>query len=241
MSDTIVLEESGSAGAATTPPTLVSSLEPMVADILLRSRNTLLEILEDRGYDTKVYRNIAPEQILTLAEGHPRALDIFVPKREDSSAPCDRAVVVYSLQTRIKLRLASYIEELFDLFKGTPSEVKKTDDIIIILNEPYQDAFDKEALRQWQILKRRVTFFHIKQVVVHLGRHVLVPPHRKLSPEESRAEMDRLHLTQKSQLPIIKHHDIQARLLGLVPGDIVEILRPSPTAGIARQLRICAA
>jgi DNA-directed RNA polymerase subunit H (RpoH/RPB5) len=59
--------------------------------------------------------------------------------------------------------------------------------------------------------------------------------------EEGKAEMERLHVTQKSQLPLIKHHDIQSRLMGLVPGDIVEIMRPSPTAGVARILRICAA
>jgi DNA-directed RNA polymerase subunit H (RpoH/RPB5) len=93
----------------------------------------------------------------------------------------------------------------------------------------------------WQQQKARMTFFHIKQVVVHLGRHVLVPKHRKLSAEEGKAEMARLHVTQKSQFTLIKHHDIQSRLMGLVPGDIVEILRPSPTAGVARILRICAA
>ena len=76
---------------------------------------------------------------------------------------------------------------------------------------------------------------------MHLGRHVLVPPHRKLTADEAKAEMARLHVTQKSQFPLIKHHDIQARLMGLVPGDLVEILRPSPTAGVARILRICAA
>jgi DNA-directed RNA polymerase subunit H (RpoH/RPB5) len=62
-----------------------------------------------------------------------------------------------------------------------------------------------------------------------------------LTAEESKSEFERLHLTAKSQLPLIKHHDIQSRVLGLVPGDIVEVLRPSPTSGVARVLRICAA
>jgi DNA-directed RNA polymerase subunit H (RpoH/RPB5) len=113
--------------------------------------------------------------------------------------------------------------------------------VIIILNEQYNDIFDKVALQMWHGEKTRITFFHIKQVVVHLGRHVLVPPHRKLTPEEIKAELERLHITQKSQLPLIKHYDIQARLMGLVPGDIIEVLRPSPTSGISRVLRLCAA
>ena len=222
-----------------------SNIEPGIADILLRSRQTILDILEDRGYDTTVYRNIAPDQILALAEGNSRALDIVVPKRASTEggvvAPCDRAVVIYMLQDRIRLRVATFTRDIYIEDGDAAAYPTKADDVIVILNEPYHETFDKAALQMWQQQKARMTFFHLKQVVVHLGRHVLVPPHRKLTAEEAKAEMTKLHVTQKSQFPLIKHHDIQARLMGLVPGDLVEILRPSPTAGVARILRICAA
>jgi DNA-directed RNA polymerase subunit H (RpoH/RPB5) len=227
--------------------------EPTIADILLRSHNTILDILEDRGYDSTPYRNIAPEQILALAGGTSRGLDIVVKKKADSAAPCERAYVLYILQDRIRLRLGTFTRDIFEgeeaaaETQGPASSAlgkegpRQDDDLIVILNEPYHEVFDKTALQMWQNRKIRMTFFHIKHVVIHLGRHVLVPPHRKLSVEEGKAEMARWSLTQKSQLPLIKHHDIQARLMGLVPGDIVEVLRPSPTAGVARILRICAA
>lgn len=205
-------------------------MDPQTADIILRSRNTVLDILDERGYDTTVYRNIAPDQILTLAEGDQKALDMVVPKKEGSAAPCPRATVIYQHREAIRLRMGTWT-----------SRVPLDDDVIVLLNEPYHEIFDKTALQMWQTHKARVSFFHIKQMVVHPGRHVLVPPHRKLSAEEAKAEMERLHVVQKSQFPLIKHHDIQARVLGLVPGDIVEILRPSPTSGVARVLRICAA
>lgn len=217
------------------------NIDADVADILLRSRTTILDILEDRGYDTTIYRNIAPDQILTLADGTARGLDIVVKKRVDGPAPCDRAVVVYAIQGRIRPRIGTgtFIRDLY-LEKDGPTVA---DDVIVILNEPYEshEVFDKAALQHWQTQKARITFFHIKQVVVHLGRHTLVPPHRKLTPDESKEIMTNLHVTQKSQFPLIKHSDIQARLMGLVPGDLVEILRPSPTAGVARVFRICAA
>lgn len=214
-----------------------------ISDILLRSRQTILDILEDRGYDTTQYRNIAPEQILTLAAKEARALDIFVPKREGSAAPADRAVVVYQIQDRIAGRLeGSFRTELFDSYDGSDVlKINKTDDILVIYNESPSDKFAKFSLSMWQREKVRVSFFHLKEVVVHLGRHVLVPPHRKMTADELKAEMARLHVTQKSQLPVIKHSDMQSRLLGLVPGDGVEIQRPSPTAGVERFIRICAA
>jgi DNA-directed RNA polymerase subunit H (RpoH/RPB5) len=213
-----------------------TTVEPSIADILIRSRNTVLDILEDRGYDVLPYRNIAPEQILTLLEGNPRSLDMIVKKKAESTAPSERAAVVYMIQDRLRSRLGTFTRDIYE-----SNELTRADDIMVLVNEPWHESFDKTSLQMWQTQKARMTFFHIKQVVVHPGRHVLVPPHRKLNTEEAKAEMTRWSVTQKSQFPLIKHSDVQAKLLGLVPGDVVEILRPSPTSGVARVLRICAA
>jgi len=219
-------------------------MDPETADILIRSRYTILQILEDRGYDTEDYRHISPDQILELAGGTTdagnKALDIHVMARPGGPATCPNAVVIYQIVDRLRTHLNTYLRDLYDATLRKDA-VKYTADVIILLNEPYNEAFDKAALQMWQTNKGRLTFFHIKQVVVHLGRHELVPPHRKLSPEEARAELERWRITQRSQLPLIKHHDIQSRILGLVPGDIVEVLRPSATSGVSRVLRICAA
>ena len=218
-------------------------MDSSIADILVRSRHTILEILNDRGYDTTPYDLISPEQILILAGGHPRALDIVVNKKPDGVAPCEKAIVVYQLQDRLRLKLDTFLRDIYVKAPdhSTANVIKPTDDLIVLLNEPYNEAFDKAAIQMWQNRKSRVTFFHIKQVVVNMSRHVLVPPHRKLTVDEARGAIASLRLTQKSQLPLIKHHDMQSRILGLVPGDIVEVLRPSPTAGVSRILRICAA
>lgn len=227
-------------GGAAPAPVYKSNLEPGIADIILRSRQTILDILDDRGYDSAAYRNIAPEQILTLAEANPWAMTMIVPKRADSNAPCERAAVVYILQDRIRLRLGTFKEEVYKAAAADPAGmVRESDDLIVILNEPYHEAFDKLSITMWQEKKARMVFFHIKQLVIHPGKHVLVPPHRKLTEEEVTEVMTRLHVKNKSQFPVIKHDDIQSRLLGLVPGDMVEIQRPSPTAGIATFYRVC--
>jgi DNA-directed RNA polymerase subunit H (RpoH/RPB5) len=225
-----------------------SNLDPGLADIILRSRLTILDILESRGYDTTAYRNIAPAQILTLAEANSRSLDIFVPKRTEVAegeieAPCNRAVVAHFLTSSIKGRLAgSFRQEIYEPMDPTGNnDIKEDDDLIVIMNEPYVDAFDKTSLEMWQQKKVRMVFFHIKSLVVNPARHVLVPPHRKLTVKETTEVMQRLHVTSKLQLPTIKHFDIQSRVLGLIPGDVVEIMRPSPTAGVSGVLRVCTA
>ena len=217
---------------------VATTVEPSIADIIIRSRQTVLDILEDRGYDALPYRNIAPEQILTLLEGNPRTLDMIIKKKADSAsiATSERAVVVYMIQDRLRSRLGTFTRDIYE-----EGEITRADDVLVLVNEPWHESFDKTSLQMWQTQKARMTFFHIKQVVVHPGRHVLVPPHRKLTADEAKTEMTRWNVTQKSQFPLIKHSDVQSKLLGLVPGDVVEIMRPSPTSGVARVLRICAA
>jgi DNA-directed RNA polymerase subunit H (RpoH/RPB5) len=67
----------------------------------------------------------------------------------------------------------------------------------------------------------------------------MVPRHRKLSEEECDFVIKKLKLKSKSELPHIKYNDIQSRVLGLVPGDIVEIRRPSETVGEYTLFRVC--
>ena len=129
------------------------NLEPSIADLLLRSRQTILDILEDRGYDTTPYRNIAPDQILTLASKtsrdaakNSRALDIVVNRRPEGTAPSERAYVLYTLQQPIRLRLPTFTRDIFNEKDGP----QHGDDIIVILNETYNEVFDKTALQMWQ-------------------------------------------------------------------------------------------
>jgi len=206
-------------------------------DTIIRSRHTLLNILDERGYDVTAYRNIAPDQIVTMSEKM-RSLDITVSKKPDGPAPCDRAVVVYLIQEKVDARVRNGT-----LQRDLPKEdgITPKDDILVLINEPLKDTFSKASLQLWQTDKVRMTFFHIKQVVLHLGHHRDVPRHRKLDDDEKKVVMERFHISARSQLPQIKFSDIQARLLGLVPGDIVEIERPSSTAGIANYWRMCAA
>ncbi|MCD6559541.1 DNA-directed RNA polymerase subunit H [Palaeococcus sp. (in: euryarchaeotes)] len=67
--------------------------------------------------------------------------------------------------------------------------------------------------------------------------HELVPEHRILSDEE-KAELLKKYNIKLSQLPQIKASDPAVEELGAKPGDIIEIKRKSPTAGIYYYYRI---
>ena len=62
--------------------------------------------------------------------------------------------------------------------------------------------------------------------------HFLVPKHRVLSPEEAKAVLEKYRV-KPHQLPYILASDPVVKAIGAKPGDIIEIIRDSPTAGKA--------
>lgn len=66
--------------------------------------------------------------------------------------------------------------------------------------------------------------------------HELVPKHILLSKEEAE-ELLKTSRIKPYQLPKIKETDPAAKALGAKPGDIIKIIRRSPTAGVAKYYR----
>jgi len=62
--------------------------------------------------------------------------------------------------------------------------------------------------------------------------HELVPKHELLSKEEAVRVLRELGV-RPEQLPWIRASDPVARLLGAKPGDIIRVVRKSPTAGVS--------
>ncbi|MEM0093962.1 MAG: DNA-directed RNA polymerase subunit H [Thermofilum sp.] len=72
---------------------------------------------------------------------------------------------------------------------------------------------------------------------VDILRHKLVPQHILLSQEEAKRILRKLGL-KKSELPWIYSTDPVARALKAKPGDVIMIIRKSPTAGEAVAFRV---
>ena len=211
-------------------------------DLIVRSRPTILEILENRGYDVDSHKGISPEEIFHLAVATQNLLRINAVAKPSSAAPLARAVVMYWVEGAYRQKLEG---EMGKIWKFSPSAGPdaldpEKDELVVILSEPYHENFHGSAVSLWNKYKVRVTFFPLKNVITNPSKHTFVPPHRKLDAEERDAVIKALHLKSRYELPHIKFHfDMQARVLGLVPGDIVEIMRPSETCGEYTFYRVC--
>ncbi|MCS7099122.1 MAG: DNA-directed RNA polymerase subunit H [Sulfolobales archaeon] len=69
-----------------------------------------------------------------------------------------------------------------------------------------------------------------KRIEEKILEHELVPKHELLTREEALGVLRELGI-RPEQLPWIRASDPIAKLLGAKPGDIIRIVRKSPTAG----------
>jgi len=206
-------------------------------NILYRSRQTLLNILAGRGYNTKPYEKFGPVEIAAMAAtgtGEAFRMDLS----RDTTEPTTKCRVVYSIN-RVKNRLATFLEQQLD--EESDDALNPIDtELIVILLEPVVETFHTAALSTFVNKKLRVSFFQAHTIVNNCMEHVLQPKF-ELLPKSEHAEFLRVNkIKSVANLPFIKfHEDMVARIMGLLPGDIVKIIRPSPSAGEYTTYRIC--
>lgn len=215
-------------------------MDSELLDLIARTRPTILEILGNRGYNVDAHRNTSPEELLKLATTNTSLLNFRVSK--DAGNEVEQSCrVIYHVDNPIRLKVESIVKRMWDPEAPDATETfdPAKEEVLVILYEPFHDIFSLQAIKVWNKYKGRMAFFHIKNLVSNPAHHSMVPPHRKLSETESKTVLEKLKVRNKYELPRILYDDMQSRVLGLVPGDIVEIRRPSPTSGEYVFYRVC--
>ena len=214
-------------------------------DILFRSRQTILQILKAKGYNTKPYEKFGPfeiESMISDKKNDCMRMNLEREVGEGSTAPA-KCIVEYAIVSRVKNRLAGYVSKLItDEETGELNIDPATTEIMVVTLEQIGDSFHAEALKQFGGKKVRISFFDAHTLISNPFEHVLVPKHELIPKESEEGLLESLRCTKKANLPKIRfHEDIIARILGLVPGDIVKITRPSPISGETVYYRVCIA
>jgi DNA-directed RNA polymerase subunit H (RpoH/RPB5) len=209
--------------------------------VLFRSRQTLLKLLADRGYNTKPYEKFGPIEIAAMAAaasgaGGPGSFRMDLER--DTAEVINKCRVIYSIN-RVKNRLSSFLDEQMEEGGTNPLNAASTE-LVIILLEPVVETFHAAALNALATKKLRVSFFQAHTIVNNPMEHVLQPKFELLPKSEHPEFLRTNQIKTIANLPFIKfHEDMVARVMGLLPGDIVKITRPSPSAGEYTSYRVC--
>lgn len=206
-----------------------------LTEAVYRSRITLFKVLEARGYNTQAYSKLGINELRVFTTtNYPEnyaGLNMIISKKNETDRKCH---IIYN---HAKMNQFKRIVDQIDNLNLNP----ETDELIYMIQESANDKVHSPvAAHMWSTKKLRVSFFCVYEIVVNPLEHELVPRHEPVPQEEVPELLKRLRVNEKTQLPLIRYHtDPIGRLLGLVPGDIVKITRPSPSSGEYVVYRVC--
>ena len=197
---------------------------------IFKSRNNLLQQLKIQGYNVENYEGSNLTEVSSMVES--KQMDMLI-KNDDSSK---KVYVKYHLVKNLRLNnIQEYIDDLFNL----ESILTPTDNLVIVIKSEPNDSLIKAAQNIWEQQGVFVILYSIKRLQFNILDHSLVPPHRVLSKEDSDEIRKKFNITSDKQIPTISRFSPVSLAIGIRPGDICEIIRPSKTAINTLFYRIC--
>ena len=198
---------------------------------IYQSRRIILEILQKtRGFDTSDYAGSSMNEINTMYEN--KQLDMIFEHPETKQ----RLYIKYHLAKNIKENhLYDLIDDLYDL----EQILDDTDDLILISKHKISQSL-KSILKQIYIKDQKfINIYNVDDYLFNILEHKLVPIHTVLTEKEKDEIIKKYYITDLSQFPEISRFDPVAQAIGLRPGQLCKIVRPSPIAIETNYYRLC--
>jgi DNA-directed RNA polymerase subunit H (RpoH/RPB5) len=196
-------------------------------------------MLEQRGFKVDEYKNFTPTEMNILAADILTSTPEPIISRNETSH-----IEVHYFLNKANItpkNITQVIETILEkLEKNIPEEKHKSKDLILlVLNKPTQNV--TSAVNA--IYKQTGTYiqiFPLKNLMFNVTKHLLVPPHKKMSINFFEEELKgTLMIDDPAFLPHVLNTDPVSMFIGLRPNDIVEIQRPSKSAGTHMVYRYC--
>ena len=197
---------------------------------IYNSRKTIIDLLEAQKYDVSQYKDFGINEVNTLIQT--KQMDMLLKK-----TTTDKSVYVkYHLAKSLRpVNIYEYIEDLFTL----EEVLQKKDDLIVIMKDEPNDTIRKTLTDIWEKDGIFIIVLNIKRLQYNILKHQLVPEHIVLSQEEAAAIKQKYNIHDDSQIPDISRFSPVSQVIGLRPGELCRIYRPSKTAIKAEFYRIC--
>ena len=212
----------------------MSSISSRIISIY-KSRQTILEQLKRQGYNVEDYVNFSMNEIDSMLSNS--QLDMLINNEElDSKIYIKYHFNLKQSTKQIKKEvLDNIIEDLFVI----EEVLTKKDTLIVIIDDEPNDSILNRIKYLYDHDGIFVIIHNIHRLQFNILDHTLVPNMRILNTKEEDEFMKNHQIKNKSQLPEISRFDPQALVVGLRPGNICHIQRPSITALTTDYYRIC--
>tara|TARA_R110002073_G_scaffold1968_5_gene13827 strand:- start:1553 stop:2194 length:642 start_codon:yes stop_codon:yes gene_type:complete len=200
---------------------------------VFKSRQNLLKLLVAQGYDVNDYEEFSVNEVHVMYNN--LQLDMLM----SSETPTDNSKKVYVkyhlAKTLRRDNINDYIDDLYNL----EQVLTKNDTLIIVIKqEPHEPLLN--ILKQiWEQEGIFIMIYNLERLQFNILEHTYVPKHTILNDEEVNDMKKRYNIINDKQLPEISRFDPVAQAIGMRPGQMCKIIRPSKTAITTDYYRIC--
>jgi DNA-directed RNA polymerase subunit H (RpoH/RPB5) len=203
-----------------------------------KSRQTILELLLAQQYDTSEYENFGVNEVHAMYTNKdvPKQLDMILSTKQVLSKK--RTVYVkYHLGKTLRVEnIQDYVDDLFNIEQIL---IKKTDTLIIILKQDMNQTLMNILNEFWDRHGIFIILFSLERLQFNILEHQYVPNHIILTEDERKEMFKRYNILDVKNLPDISRFDPVAQAIGMRPGEICRIERPSKTSVISNYYRYC--
>ncbi len=203
---------------------------------IYKSRTILLELMGMQGYNISDYEGFSVNEVNTMKVNN--QLDMILEKYVQD-IDLKRKPKIYIRYYLAKSLRPQNLQEMIDDLFNVEEILSKYDTLFIVVKDEVNETLINAIKHIWEQDKIFIVIQNLKRLQFNILKHVLVPPHRVLSNSEVLKVKTRYNIMSDSQFPDISRFDPVAQAIGIRPGQVCEIIRPSKTAISAPYYRIC--
>jgi len=207
-----------------------------------KSRMVILELMSKQGYNAIDYEGFSINEINTMKTNN--QLDMILEKKivsegssvtDSSEHDSQKIYIKYYLAKALR---PNNLQEMIDDLFNVEEILRKNDTLFIVVKDEVNETLINTVKHIWESEKIFIILQPLKRLQFNILEHILVPNHRVLSEAEKIRIKHKYNMTDK-QFPDISRFDPVAQAIGIKPGEVCEIIRPSKTAISAPYYRIC--
>jgi len=200
------------------------------------SRNVILNLMDKQGYNIEDYSNFSINEVNSMNQNN--QLDMLLEKKVENpiTKRKNKIYIRYYLAKTIRqVNIQDMIDDLFNL----EQILTKEDTLFIITADDMNETLTNDIKHFWEKDGVFIVIQSIRRLQFNILEHTLVPPHRVMEEPEVVEIMKKFNIKDRTLFPEISRFDPVAQVIGLRPGQVCHILRPSKTAINSDYYRVC--
>jgi DNA-directed RNA polymerase subunit H (RpoH/RPB5) len=197
---------------------------------IYKSRQHLLDILSEYGYDVSEYTNFSLSHVAAMIDN--KQLNLLLQSKKN------KVYVIYKLDTKLNAK-DGLSEHLESLFYNESAILSKEDNVIVVYKSEPNDTLHGMLENIWNEQGILVSILNIERLQFNIIKHEHVPKHTILDDNEKDELFKKYNIKSNADLPVISRFDPVASVMCMRPGQVCSIERKSKTAVTTMYYRVC--